>query len=67
VPEVECRLDPATGRLELHIKGIVGPACDDVAAVVREVLGRPALEQQTADYAVRPRARVAPRVRARRP
>ena len=32
MPEVEFRIDQATGRLELHVKGIAGPACDDVAS-----------------------------------
>ena len=57
MPEVEFRIDPDTGRLEMHVKGIAGPACDDVARLARELLGRPALEQQTGEYHLRPRVR----------
>ena len=65
MPEVECRIDPATGRLELLLKGIVGPACDDVARQARELLGRPVVERETGEYRVRPASR--PRVRPARP
>jgi hypothetical protein len=64
VPEVEFRIDPATGRLEMDIKGIVGPACDVVARLAEEVLGRPALERETGEYRVRPQVR--PRLRPER-
>jgi hypothetical protein len=63
--EVEFRIDQATGRLEMHVKGIAGPACDDVARLARELLGRPALEQATEEYRLRPQIR--PRVRPGRP
>ena len=65
MPEVECRIDPATGRLELLLKGIVGPACDHVARQARELLGRPVVERETGEYRVRPEVR--PRVRPTRP
>jgi hypothetical protein len=65
MPEVEFRIDPVTGRLEMHVKGIAGPACDDVAKLARELLGRPVLEQVTGEYYVRPRLR--PQVRPKRP
>jgi hypothetical protein len=65
MPEVEFRIDPVTGRLEMHVKGIAGPACDDVAKLARELLGRPVLEQETGEYHVRPRLR--PQVRPKRP
>jgi len=63
--EVEFRIDPDTGRLEMHIKGIAGPACDDVARLARELLGRPVLDQPTGEYLVRPRVR--PQLRTRCP
>jgi hypothetical protein len=65
MPEVEFRIDPVTGRLEMHVKGIAGPACDDVAKLARELLGRPVLEQETGEYYVRPLLR--PQVRPKRP
>jgi hypothetical protein len=65
MPEVEFTIDPATGKLELHVRGVAGPACEDVAKLARELLGRPALDQPTGEYYVRPRVR--PQVRAARP
>ena len=61
MPEIEFTIDPATGTLAMHVKGIAGPACDDVAKLAKELLGQPATEQQTADYHVRPQIR--PQVR----
>ena len=65
MPEVECRIDPATGRLELLLKGIAGPACDDVARLARELIGRPVVERETGEYRVRSQPR--PRIRPARP
>jgi hypothetical protein len=61
VPEIEFTIDPTTGELELHVTGIAGPACDDVARLAKELLGEPARERNTPEYYVRPR--VEPRVR----
>ncbi len=61
MPEVEFTIDPATGKLEMHVKGVVGPACDDVAKHVRELLGEPSGEQNTSEYYLRPR--VTPQIR----
>ena len=57
MPEVEFTIDPATGKLEMHVKGVAGPACDDVAKHVRELLGEPGIEQNTSEYYLRPRVR----------
>jgi hypothetical protein len=64
--EVEFVLDRQTGRLEVRIRGILGPACDDVARLARESLGIPVREEQTAEYRLRPavRPQVRPRGRA---
>ncbi len=61
MPEVEFTIDPATGKLEMHVKGVAGPACDDVAKHVRELLGEPGHEQNTSEYYLRPR--VTPQIR----
>jgi hypothetical protein len=61
--EVEFVLDRETGRLEVWVRGVPGPACDDVARLAREVLGPPGREEQTAEYRLRPAAR--PQVRPR--
>jgi hypothetical protein len=64
VLEIEFTIDPATGQLELHVKGIAGPACDDVAKLAEQLLGQPAVERKTAEYHLRPR--VQPRVQPKR-
>lgn len=63
MPEVAFTLDPATGELTLHIKGVAGPACDNVAKLAHDLLGEPGDERRTAEYSLRPR--VTPRVRPR--
>ena len=61
MPEIAFTIDPATGKLELHVKGVRGPACDDVAKLAQELLGEPGREQNTPEYYAR--SRVQPRVR----
>jgi len=63
MPEIDFTIDPATGQLELHVQGIAGPACEDVAKLARELLGAPARERSTPEYHVRPQVR--PRVQPR--
>lgn len=55
--EIEFTIDPASGELTLHVRGIAGPACDDVAKLAKELLGTPAREEETAEYRLRPRIR----------
>ncbi len=55
--ELEFTLDPATGKLELHVRGIAGPACEDVARLASELLGAPGHEELTAEYHLRPQVR----------
>ena len=57
MPELEFTIDPDTGELTFHIKGIVGPACEDVARLAKELLGQPAREEETAEYRLRPQVR----------
>ena len=55
--EVEFTIDPATGEMTMHVKGIAGPTCDDIAARVKELLGEPAHEWKTPEYYLRPHTR----------
>ncbi len=57
MPDVEFTIDPETGELTLHVRGAVGPACDDVAKLAKELLGEPGREEKTSEYYVRPRVR----------
>ncbi len=64
MPEIDFTIDRQTGRLELHIKGIAGPACDNVAKLAKVLLGEPGREQPTAEYHLRPQVR--PQIRSQR-
>jgi hypothetical protein len=57
MPEIEFTIDAATGELQMHIKGIAGPGCDDVAKLIKELAGDPGQEDVTAEYRLRPRLR----------
>ncbi len=57
MPEVQFTIDPQTGRLEMHVQGIAGPSCDDVAKITRELLGAPGSEEETAECHLRPQVR----------
>jgi hypothetical protein len=57
MPEVQFTIDARTGQLEMHVQGIAGPACDDVAKLTRELVGAPGREEETADYHLRPQVR----------
>ena len=61
MPEIEFVIDPSTRELTLHVKGVVGPTCDDVAKLAKELLGEPARERNTAEYYQR--IQVRPQVR----
>ena len=50
MPEIEFTIEPATGKLTTHIKGIAGPGCADVATLLKEFFGGPTAEQRTAEY-----------------
>lgn len=64
MPELEFTIDQATGELRVRVRGVAGPACDDIARLARDLLGPPAREEETAEYRLRPRTR--PQVRPRR-
>lgn len=54
MPEIAFTIDPATGNLEMQVKGVAGPACDEVARLARALLGEPGHEQATPEYSLRP-------------
>jgi hypothetical protein len=55
--EIEFTIDPTTGQLEVHVKGIRGPACQDVAKLVEALFGKPAVDRNTPDYYLTPQVR----------
>ncbi len=50
MPEVEFTIDTATGEFQMHVQGVAGPACDDVAKLVKDLAGEPGREDVTAEY-----------------
>jgi hypothetical protein len=65
VPEAEFIIDSESGEFCLHVRGVAGPACGDLARLVNEFTGPPGSEEQTSDYYLRPATRVRPDARAR--
>jgi hypothetical protein len=65
VPEAEFIIDSESGEFRMHVYGVAGPACDDIAKLVKEFAGPPGSEDATAEYHLRPVARVRPNARAR--
>ena len=57
MPEIEFTLDSTTGELTLHVKGVTGPTCDDVAKLAKQLLGEPSQERKTAEYYQRTQVR----------
>ena len=62
--EIEFTIDPATGELTMHIRGIPGPACGDVAKLAADLVGTPQRDWKTPEYYLRPQVR--PRLRPKR-
>ncbi len=58
MPELEFTIDTASGEFQLHVHGIAGPACDDVAKLVKELVGKPAHDEATAEYRLRAGVRI---------
>ena len=57
MPELEFTIDIASGEFRVHIGGVAGPACDDVAKLVKDLAGEPGHEEATAEYRLRPSVR----------
>lgn len=56
MPEIEFTIDTETGKCETQINGIQGPACEQTARRLRQVLGAPATDQKTAEFHIKPQA-----------
>jgi len=53
MPEIEFTIDETTGDLTIHVKGVAGPACEDIAKLARELLGNPGTDRNTAEFFAR--------------
>ena len=63
--EVEFTIDTVSGEFQLHVHGVAGPACDDIARLVKELAGTPGTEEATAEYRMKSNVRSRPEVRTR--
>lgn len=57
MPEVEFTIDTETGKCETKINGIQGPACEQTARQLKQVLGTPTIDKKTAEFSIRPVAK----------
>ena len=52
--EIEFTIDTETGKCDTKINGVQGPACEQTARQLKQVLGTPTTDRKTPDYHVRP-------------
>ena len=55
MPDIDFTIDTSTGELQMHVRGIAGPACDEITRLVKQLAGEPGCEEATAEYHLRPR------------
>ncbi|HBE83478.1 MAG TPA: DUF2997 domain-containing protein [Pyrinomonadaceae bacterium] len=51
--EIEFTIDTESGKCDTQINGIQGPACEQTARKLKQVLGTPTTDRQTAEYRIR--------------
>lgn len=54
MPEIEFTIDTKTGKCETQINGIQGPACEQTARKLKQVLGSPTTDRQTVEFRIKP-------------
>jgi len=57
MPEIEFTIDTETGNCETKINGIQGPACEQTARQLKQVLGTPTTDRNTAEFHARARSK----------
>lgn len=62
--EIEFTIDPSTGELTMHIRGVHGPACGDIAKLAADLLGKPGHDWNTPEYYLQ--TRVQPTIHPRK-
>jgi succinate dehydrogenase/fumarate reductase-like Fe-S protein len=55
--EIEFTIDTETGTCDTRINGIQGPACEQTARQLKEILGAPTTDRKTADFHTKPQTR----------
>jgi hypothetical protein len=54
MPEIEFTIDTETGKCDTKINGIQGPACEQTAKQLKQVLGSPTTDRKTAEFHIKP-------------
>lgn len=54
MPEIEFTIDTESGKCETKINGIQGPACEQTASKLKQVLGTPTTDRKTSEFHVKP-------------
>lgn len=52
MPEIEFTINTETGKCDTEIKGVQGPACEQTARQLKQIIGAPSLDHKTKDYYV---------------
>jgi hypothetical protein len=52
--EIEFTIDIESGNCETKINGIQGPACEQTARQLKQMLGTPKVDKKTDDFHARP-------------
>ena len=60
MPEIEFTINTETGACETEIKGVQGPACENAARHLKQILGDPSTDRKTKEYYVKsqPKSRI---------
>ena len=49
MPDIDFTIDTSTGELQMHVRGIAGPACDEITRLVKHLVGEPSRDEATAE------------------
>lgn len=53
MPEIEFTIDTESGTCETQINGIQGPACEQTARQLTQILGAPTTDRKTAEFHIK--------------
>lgn len=55
--EIEFTIDTETGKCNTQINGIHGPACEQTARQLKQILGAPTTDLKTPEFHVKPQSK----------
>ncbi len=57
MPEIEIEINAETGESQTIVNGIAGPSCEKTAEAIKNVFGKPTLDERTREYHIQPQVR----------